>query len=79
MKHHCILKKQLKANKLKFKRTSTEWTLKHILNRCKGENEFLKVTELAKIVNIVSVTNTWLDGGASAVKRAHVAYVLEWS
>ena len=63
------LKKQLQANKLNFKRTSTEWTLEHILNRYKGESEFLKVIELAKIAIIVPVTNAWPERGASAVKR----------
>ena len=63
------LKSQLQTNKLKFKKTSTEWTLEHILNRYKNEDDFQKVVELAKIANIVPVTNAWPERGASAVKR----------
>ena len=39
-KKYILLKKQLNANKLKFKKTSSEWTLEHILNAYQGEVEF---------------------------------------
>ena len=63
------LKSQLLDNKLKFKKTSTEWTLNYILKKYKDENDFDKIFTLAKIVNIVPVTNVWPELGASAVKR----------
>ena len=63
------LKCQLLDNKLKFKKTSTEWTLNHILNQYKDEKDFEKIVTLTKIANIVPVTNAWPERGASAVKR----------
>ena len=62
-------KKQLIANKLKLKKTTTEWTLEHIVNAYQGEVEFPSIIELAKIAIIVPVTNAWPERGASAVKR----------
>ena len=63
------LKNQLQLNKIKFKMTSTEWTLEHILNSFKGEVSFAKVLEFAKLAIIVPVTNAWPKRGASEVKR----------
>ena len=63
------LKNQLQLNKIKFKMTSTEWTLEHIVNSFKGEVSFRKILEFAKLAIIVSVTNAWPERGASAVKR----------
>ena len=63
------LKKQLSANKLNFKKTSTEWALEHIVNAYKEEVDFLIIVEFAKIASIVPVTNAWPERGASAVKR----------
>ena len=63
------LKNHLQLNKIKFKMTSTEWTLEHILNSFKGEVSFPKVLEFAKLAIIVPVTNAWRERGASAVKR----------
>ena len=65
-KHHLLLPV---TTKLKFKSTSTKWPLEHILNRYKGENDFLKVIELAKIANIVPTPNAWPERGDFAVKR----------
>ena len=62
------LKKKLNANKLKFKKTSSEWTLEHILNAYQGEVEFPSFVQFAKIATIVPVTNTWPERGTSAVK-----------
>ena len=61
-------RKQLQANKINFK-TSTEWTLEHILNSYKEEVDFPMVIELAKSAMIIPVTNAWPERGASAVKR----------
>ena len=58
-KRYILLKKQLNANKLKFKKTSSEWTLEHILNAYQGEVEFPSVVQLEKIAAIVPVTNAW--------------------
>ena len=63
------LKNQLQLNKIKFKMTSTEWSLEHFLNSFKGEVSFPKVLEFAKLAIIVPVTNVWPERGASAVKR----------
>ena len=63
------LKNQFQLNKFKFKMTSTEWTLEHILTSFKGEVSFPKVLEFAKLAIIVPVTNAWPEQGASAVKR----------
>ena len=63
------LKRQLMANKLKLNKTSTEWTLGHILNNYKEDEDYQKVVELAKIAEIFPVTNAWPERGASAVKR----------
>ena len=68
-KKYILLKKQLNANKLKFKKTSSEWTLEHILNAYQGEVEFPSVVQFAKIAAIVPVTNAWPERGVSAVKR----------
>ena len=66
-KKYILLKKQLNANKLKFKKTSSEWTLEHILNEYQGEVEFPLVVQFAKIAAIVPVNNAWPERGASAV------------
>ena len=62
------LRGQLECNKIKFKMTSTEWTLEHILKSDLGP-DYQKVKELAKLAIIVPVTNAWPERGASAVKR----------
>ena len=62
-------RKQLQANKINFKMTSTEWTLEHIFYSYKEEVDFPMVIELAKLAMIIPVTNAWLERGASAVKR----------
>ena len=54
---------------MKFKKTSSEWTLEHILNAYQGKVEFPSVVQFAKIAAIVPVTNAWPERGASAVKR----------
>ena len=63
------LKNQLQLNKIKFKMTSTEWTLEHILNSFKGEVSFPKALDFVKLSMIVPVTNAWPERSASAVKR----------
>ena len=70
------LKNQLQLNNIKFKMTSTEWTLEHILNSFKGEVSFPKVVEFSELAIIVLVTNAWPERGASAVKRIKSR---EWS
>ena len=43
-KNIATLRNQLQLNKIKFKNTSTEWTLEHILNTFKGEISLPMVT-----------------------------------
>ena len=63
------LKHQLLDNKIKFKKTSKEWTLNYIVTHYKDETDFDKIVTLAKIASIVPVNNAWPERGASAVKR----------
>ena len=56
-------------NKLKFSKTSTGWTIEHILNGYREQNENPIVVNLAKIASIIPVNNAWLERGARAVKR----------
>ena len=53
------LKQQLLDNKIKFKKTSTEWTLNYIVAHYKDEPDFDRIVTLAKIASIVSITNAW--------------------
>ena len=62
------LKKQIAENKLKFKKTSSEWLIGHVLNSSQSD-EYPLITHLIKIAAIVPVTNAWPERGASAVKR----------
>ena len=50
------LRNQLQLNKIKFKKTSTEWTLENILNSFKGQVSSTMVIEFPKLAIIVSVT-----------------------
>ena len=54
---------------MNLKKTSTEWTLEHILNSYKEEVDFPMVIELSRLAMIIPVTNAWPERGASAVKR----------
>lgn len=62
------LKKQIEENKLRFKKTSCEWLISHILNSYKN-NDYPLIVRLARIASIIPVTNAWPERGASAVKR----------
>ena len=61
------LKKQFVANK--FVSTSIEWLLNHIVKSFSDAEEFRRITDLAKIADIVPVTNAWPERGACAAKR----------
>ena len=63
------LRNQLQSNKIKFKKTSTEWTLEYVVKSFKEEVSFPIIIEFAKLAIIVPVTNAWPERGASAVKR----------
>ena len=56
-KKYASLKKQFAENKLKFKKTSTEWTLDHIINVYKEYDEHSLIIQLAKVASMVPVTN----------------------
>ena len=60
-------KRNIETNKLKMKRTATEWSLQYIVNNYKGQ-EFSLIIKYAKIAITVPVTNAWPERGASAVK-----------
>ena len=62
------LRNQLQSNKIKFKKTPTEWTLKYVVKSFKEEVSFPIVIEFAKFAIILPVTNAWFERGASAVK-----------
>ena len=62
------LRNQLQSNKIKFKKTSTEWTLEYVVKSFKEEVSFPIIIEFAKLAIIVPVTNAWPERGASAVK-----------
>lgn len=68
-KKYITLKKQFTDNKLKLKKTSTEWTLNHIIQLFKDDEDHHYILQLAKIAAIIPVTNAWPERGASAVKR----------
>ena len=63
------LRNQLQSNKIKFKKTSTEWTLEYVVKSFKEEVSFPIIIEFAKLAIIVPVTNAWRERGASTVKR----------
>ena len=63
------LRNQLQSNKIKFKKTSTEWTLEYVVKSFKEEVSFPIIIEFAKLAIIVPVTNAWPERGASAVKQ----------
>ena len=60
-------KRNIETNKLKMKRTATEWSLQYTVNNYKGQ-EFSLIIKYAKIAITVPVTNAWPERGASAVK-----------
>ena len=64
-----MLRKQFSENKLKFKKTCTEWTIEHIINAYRADEEHQFVVQLSKIASIVPVNNAWPERGASAVRR----------
>ena len=66
---YATLKKQFLENKLKCRKTSTEWTLDHILNAHQENSDCPFIIELARIASIIPVTNAWPERGARAVKR----------
>ena len=63
------LRAQLQLNKIKFKQTSTEWTLEHVLNTFKDDVAFSFIIKFAKLVAIVPITKAWPERGANAVNR----------
>ena len=63
------LRAQLQLNEIKFKQTSTEWTLEYVLNSFKDDVTFPFMIKFAKLAAIVPITNAWPERGASAVKR----------
>ena len=65
---YATLKKQFLENKLKFRKTLTEWTLDHILNAHQENSDCPFIIELARIASIIPVTYAWPERGASAVK-----------
>ena len=67
-KYHALIK-NIEANKLKFKKTPSEWTIEHIINAGQYDDEYSFIVEFAKIAGITPVTNAWPERGASAVKR----------
>ena len=50
------LKHQLLNNKIKFKKTSTEWTLNYIVTHYKGETDFVKIVTLVRIASILKIS-----------------------
>ena len=57
------LKKQFIENKLKLKKTSTEWTLEHVLDAHKENTDNPFIIELTKIASVIPVTNAWPERG----------------
>ena len=55
------LRKQLQLNKIKSKKTLTEWTLEDFLNSFKVRVRFPVVAEFAILAIIVPVSNAWPD------------------
>ena len=62
------LRNQLQSNKIKFKNTSTKWTLEYVVKSFKEEVSFPNIIEFAKSAIIVPVTNAWPERDASVVK-----------
>ena len=54
---------------MKFKKTSCEWVIEHLLKTRQYHEDFAFIIKLANIAAVTPVTNAWPERGASAVKR----------
>ena len=66
---YLALKKNIVANGMKFRRTSTEWFIEHFLKSKQYDEDFPHIVKLVTIAAVTPVTNAWPERGASAVKR----------
>ena len=66
---YLALKKNIVANGMKFRRTSTEWFIEHFLKSKQYDEDFPYIVKLVTIAAVTPVTNAWPERGARAVKQ----------
>ena len=66
---YLALKRNIVDNGMKFKKTSCEWVIEHLLKTRQYHEDFAFIIKLANIAAVTPVTNAWPGRGASAVKR----------
>ena len=59
---YLALKKNIVANGMNFKRTSTEWFIEHFLKSKQYDEDFRYIVRLVTIAAVTSVTNAWPEG-----------------
>lgn len=68
------LKRQIEANKMKMKCTSTEWALRQILALFQDSTEYTHIVSIAKTALVTPVSNAWPERAGSAIKRIKSRY-----
>ena len=56
-------KSQIETNKMNVNVTSTEWSLKQIVNSFNEDENYICIAKFAKTVSIIPVTNAWPEQG----------------
>ena len=56
-------KSQIETNKMNVNVTSTEWSLKQIVNSFNEDENYICIAKFAKTVLIIPVTNAWPEQG----------------